>query len=75
MQHAAQLIPLPFSLRRHAAEYDLFPVVIADLGKHHLERANLISANRAHVTTVYEERDGSGFNRRRSGLARCSLLF
>ena len=49
MQHAAQLVPLPISLRRHTAEHDLFPIVIADLGKHHLKRANLITANRAHV--------------------------
>ena len=37
MQHATQLVPLPISLRGHTAKDDLFPIVIADLGKHHLE--------------------------------------
>jgi hypothetical protein len=37
MQHTTQLIPLPISFRGHTAEDDLFSVVIADLGKHHLE--------------------------------------
>jgi hypothetical protein len=36
---------LPIGLRGHAAEHDVLPFVIADLGKHHLERANLITTN------------------------------
>jgi hypothetical protein len=40
------------SLAGHTAEHNLFPIVIVDLGKHHLERANLITADRAHVTAV-----------------------
>jgi hypothetical protein len=44
MQHAAQLIPRPIRLRRHAAEDDLLPVIVADLSKHHLERASLITS-------------------------------
>jgi hypothetical protein len=67
-QHAAQLVPLPISLRRHTAEYGLLPIVIADLGKHHLERPNLTTANRAHGAAVCEQRDGLSFGRRRSGL-------
>lgn len=28
------------------------PIFIADLGKHHLERMNLITANRSHMTAI-----------------------
>jgi len=45
MQHAAQLIPLPIRLRGHAAEDDLLAVIVADLSKHHLERADLITSD------------------------------
>jgi hypothetical protein len=47
----------------------LLPIVIAVLGKHHLERANLITANRSHMTAVDGERDCLGFGRRREDSA------
>jgi hypothetical protein len=52
--HAAQLLPLTVGLRGHAAEDELLPIVIADLGQHHLERANLTNANRPHMTAAME---------------------
>ena len=37
MQHATQLLCLPIGLGRHAAEYHLVAVVVADLGDENLE--------------------------------------
>jgi hypothetical protein len=45
MQNVAQLIPWPIRLRGHAAEDDLLAVIVADLSKHHLERAELITSD------------------------------
>ena len=58
MQHAAQLLHLPIYLGRHAAEHDLFVVVIADLCDEHLERPSLIAARRFHVAWL----DSLGIN-------------
>jgi hypothetical protein len=68
--HAAQLIPLPIRLRGHAAENDLLAVIVADLSKHHLERASPITSDRPHMAAVDGERDGLCFGRWRARLAR-----
>jgi hypothetical protein len=67
VQHTEQLVPLPIRLRGHAAENDLLAVIVADLGKHHLERADLITSDRAHVATVDGERDCLCLGRQRGG--------
>ena len=58
--HAARRAtdPLPIRLCGHAAENDLLAVIVADLGKHHLERANLITSDRPHMAAIDGERDG-----------------
>jgi hypothetical protein len=43
---------------RHAAENDLLVLIAADLGKHHLERSNLITSDRPHMAAIDGERDG-----------------
>jgi len=45
MQHAAQLLRLPISLRRHAAEHDLLGVVVALLRDENLEGSRLETAH------------------------------
>jgi hypothetical protein len=52
MQHTAQLSGLRSRLRRHAGEYDLLPLIVADLGEENLERAPLILTSRPHVAAV-----------------------
>src|ERR1700676_3437195 len=52
LKHAAQLLPLQISLRRHAAEHHLLPIIVVHLSEEYLERVHLIMTNRAHGTTV-----------------------
>ena len=52
MQHTAQLSSLRRRLRWHAGEYDLFPLIVADLSEENLERAPLILTSRTHVAAV-----------------------
>jgi len=49
---------LSVGLGGHAAEYDLLAVIVADLGEHHLEPANLITSDRSHMAAVDGDRDG-----------------
>src|SRR5271170_3390110 len=57
MKNAAQLPLLRNSLRGHAAENDLLPVVICDLGEQDLERAHLIMTNRSDMAAIDGKRD------------------
>ena len=57
MKCAAQLVLLRNSLRGHAAENDLLPVVIRDLGQQDLERAHLILTNRSDMAAIDGKRD------------------
>jgi hypothetical protein len=57
MKNAAQLILLCNSLCGHAAENDLLPVVICDLGEQDLERAHLIMTNRSDMAAIDGKRD------------------
>jgi hypothetical protein len=57
MKHTAQLSSLRSRLRRHAGEYDLLPIVVADLSEENLERAPLILTSRPHVPAVNGECD------------------
>ena len=52
MKNAAQLILLGNSLCGHAAENELLPVVICDLGERDLERAHLIMTNRPDMASI-----------------------
>jgi hypothetical protein len=54
MKNAAQLILLGNSLCGHAAENDLLPVAICDLGEQDLERAHLIMTNRSDMAPSME---------------------
>jgi hypothetical protein len=64
MQHAAQLLGLPISLGRHAAEHDLLAVVVADLRDEDFEGPCLVAAHRFHVSPVDGECDRLRFARR-----------
>ena len=57
MKNAAQLTPLRNSLRGHAVENHLLPVVICDLGEQDLERAPLITTNRSDMAAIDGKRD------------------
>ena len=46
LQHATQLLLLPISLGRHAAEHGPLAGVVADLSDEDLERAYLVAAHR-----------------------------
>jgi hypothetical protein len=52
MKNATQLVLLRNSLRGHAAENDLLPVVICDLSEQDLERAHLIMTNRPDMAAI-----------------------
>jgi hypothetical protein len=52
----------------------LLAVIVADLGEHHLERANLITSDRANMAAVDGDRDGLRRGRWCRGLARHHLL-
>ena len=52
MKHTAQLSRLRSRLRRHAGEYDLLPLIVADLSEENLERAPLVLTSRPHVAAV-----------------------
>jgi hypothetical protein len=53
---------------RACCEYDLLAVTVADLGEHHLKRANLVTSDLPHMAAV----DGEGNRMRRS--RRCGRL-
>ena len=74
MQHTAQLSSLRSRLRGHAGEYDLFPLIVADLSEENLERAPLILTSRPHVATVDRECDRFRHRRRLGSRPRDSLL-
>jgi hypothetical protein len=74
MKHTAQLPSLRSRLRRHAGEYDLFPLIVADLSEENLERAPLILASRSHVAAVNGQRNRFRRNRRLGSRPRDSLL-
>jgi hypothetical protein len=63
VNHSARLSTLRSRLRRHAGEYDLFPLIIADLSEENLERAPLILTSRPNVAAVNGE--GNRFRRHR----------
>src|ERR1700733_13266288 len=75
MQHAAQLLLLPISLGRHAAEHDPLAGVVADLSDEDLERAHLIAAHRFHVTPVDGECDRLRFAQRPRRWRRYGVAF
>jgi hypothetical protein len=54
MKHTAQLSRLRSRLRRHAGEYDLFPLIVADLSEENLERAPLILTSGPHVAVLLQ---------------------
>lgn len=55
MKHTTQLSSLRSRLRPHAGEYDLLPLIVADLGEEDLERAPLVLTSRPHVAAVNGE--------------------
>jgi hypothetical protein len=55
MKQTAQLSSLRSRLRRHAGEYDLLSLIVADLSEENLERAPLILTSRPHVAAVNGE--------------------
>jgi hypothetical protein len=57
MKYTSQLSRLRVRLCRHAAEHDLLPLIVADLGEENLERAPLVLTSRSNVTAVDGERD------------------
>jgi hypothetical protein len=63
MKSAAQLIMLRNSLRGHAAENDLLPIVICDLSEQDLERAHLIMSNRSDMAAIDGKLDRFRFYR------------
>jgi len=58
MKHTSQLSRLRVRLSRHAAEHDLLPLIVADLGKENFERASLVLTSSSHVAAVNGERNG-----------------
>ena len=50
-----QLSRLRSRLCRHAGEYDLLPLIVADLSEENLERAPLILTSRPHVAAINGE--------------------
>jgi hypothetical protein len=67
MKHTAQPACLRSRLRRHAGEYDLLPLIVANLSKENLERAPLILTSRPHVAAVNGECNGFRRHHRRLG--------
>ena len=74
MQHTAQLSSLRRRLRWHAGEYDLFPLIVADLSEEDLERAPLVLTSRPHVAAVNGECNLFRRHRRLGPHPRDSLL-
>jgi hypothetical protein len=74
MQHTAQRSSLRSRLRRHASEYDLFPLIVADLSEENLERTSLILPSSPHVAAVNGESDRFRCYRRLGSRPRDSLL-
>ena len=74
MKHTAQLSRLRSRLRRHAGEYDLLPLIVADLSEENLERTPLILTSRPHVAAVNGECDRFRRHRQLGSHPRDSLL-
>jgi hypothetical protein len=74
MKHTTQLSRLRSRLRRHAGEYDLLPLIIADLSEENLERAPLVLTSRSHVAAVNGECNRFRRHRRLGSRPRHSLL-
>jgi hypothetical protein len=73
MKHTAQLSSLRSRFRGHAGEYDVLPLIVANLSEENLERAPLILTSRANVAAVNGECDR--FRRhRRPGFRPCDSL-
>ena len=74
VKHNAQLSGLRSRLRRHAGEYDLLALIVADLSKENLECAALILTSRPHVAAVNGECNRFRRHRRLGSRPRDSLL-
>jgi hypothetical protein len=74
IKHTAQLSGLRCRLRRHAGEYDLFPLIAADLSEENLERAPLVLTSRPHVAAVNGECNRFRRHRRLESRPRDGLL-
>jgi hypothetical protein len=74
MKYTAQLSSLRSRLRGHAGEYDLLPLVVADLSEENLECAPLVLTSRPHVATVNGECNRFRHHRRLGSRPRDSLL-
>ena len=85
MKHTAQRSRLRSRLRRHAGEYDLLPLIIANLSEENLEPASLVLTSRPHVPAVNGECNrlrrhrrlgpdpGDGFLLQPGAYTKCSL--
>ena len=74
IKHTAQLSRLRRRLRRHAGEYDLLSLIVANLSEENLERAPLILTSRPNVAAVNGECNRLRRYRRLGSRPRDSLL-
>jgi hypothetical protein len=57
MKHTTQLLSLRSCLRRRTGEYDLFPLIVADLSEENRATADLMDANNIPVTIFADSKN------------------